>query len=121
MEWIELVLTALGGSLTGLIGSIVYFRPKLKEMKAGASKAETEAADAKVKYLVERVESIEKLYAEQGKALDDVRLKVLTLTNDVQERDQRIVQLETENKALKTQVNRLEKEVSAYKTIAGKR
>lgn len=117
MEWIELVLTALGGSITGLIGSIVYFRPKLKEVQAGASKAETEASDAKVKYLIERVESVEKLYNEQGQALDEVRKKVLSLTNDVQEREQRIVQLEAENKALKTQVDRLEKEVEAYKII----
>lgn len=115
MEWLQLLLTAIGGSVTGLIGSIVYFRPKLKEVKADASKAETEASDAKVKYLIERVESVEKLYAQQGLVLDEVRQKVLTLTREVQERDQRIVQLETENKALKTQVDRLEKEVEAYK------
>ena len=120
MEWLNIIITAIGGSITGLIGSILYFRPKLHEAKAGASKAETEASDAKVKYLIERVESVEKLYAQQGVALDEVRAKVLLLTSEVQEREQRIVQLEAENKDLRQKVDFLAKEVEAYRTITQK-
>ena len=120
MEWLEIVLGALGGSLTAFIGSILYFRPKLKEAKANANKADTEAADARLNSLLGRIESAEKLYKQQGEMLDSVREKVLQLGQELQEKNQRIVLLESENKTLTTKVNQLEKEVAAYKTISGK-
>lgn len=120
MEWLELVLGALGGSLTAFIGSVLYFRPRLKEAKANASKADTEAADAKLNFLLGRIESAERLYKQQGDMLDSVREKVLLLGQELQEKNQRIMLLESENKTLTSKVNKLEKEIAAYKTIAGK-
>lgn len=121
MEWLQLIITAIGGSVTGLIGSIVYFRPKLSEARAGASKAQTEAADARVTYLVERIETAERLYKEQGKALDEVRQTVLKLSQDVQDRDMQILQLKKENNELKEKITSLTQQFDTYKTRGPKK
>ncbi len=117
MDWLELILTAIGGSITGLAGSVFYFRPRLKEAKAGASKSETEAKDAKHDYLEKRIESMEKMYNAQGEVLDTLRQQVLKLGEEKFANEQRIIQLEAENKTLNEKVERLEKEVDAYRTI----
>ena len=71
-------------------------------------------------YLVKRVESMEQLYQKQGEVLDGVRKEVLRLTQDVQDRDKKIIGYESEISSLNAKVTKLEKEVEAYKTINGK-
>lgn len=110
MEWVNLILAAIGGSVTSVVGSIFYFRPKLKELQAGASKAQTEADDARLNYLMQRIESSEKLYTEQGKALDDLRKKQLQLETELHEKNKRITLVETENRALNEKISALESE-----------
>lgn len=118
MDWLEFILSAFGGSILAGLGSIMYFRPRLKKAKAESSKAETEAADLKHDYLEERIESMEKLYSKQGEVLDEVRTKMLELGKELQAKDERINQLESENRSLVRKVDKLEKEVEAYKTIS---
>lgn len=117
MDWLELLTGLAGGGLTGTIGSILYFRPKLKEATASASKSETEAKDAKHDYLEKRIESMEKMYNEQGAVLDSLRQDVLKLGEEKFANERRIVQLEAENKALMQKVGKLEKEIEAYKVL----
>lgn len=120
MDWLELLTGLAGGGITGTLGSIFYFRPKLKEAKASASKSETEAKEAKHDYLEKRIESMEKMYNEQGAVLDSLRQSVLKLSEEKFVNEQRIVQLESENKALMEKVGRLEKEIEAYKVLTKK-
>ena len=119
MVWTDIILPAIGGSVTGLVGSIAYFRPKLKEAKAGASMAETQASNAAFESLVMRIDGLEKLYKEQGDLLDGFRRKQLTLETELQDKNRRIVQLEAENKELKAKVNQLEIEVQSSKMANG--
>lgn len=117
MVWTDVILPAIGGSVTGLVGSIAYFRPQLKQARAGASKAETEASEARFEYMVKRIEGLEKLYAEQGEMLDTFRTKQLTLESELQDKNRRIVQLEAENRSLSQKVEQLEIEVQSYKMM----
>lgn len=113
MEWLDTLWSALGGSLITLIGGIVYLKPRLKTAKADASKAETEAHDARNDYLIKRIESMEKLYQDQGAILDSMRTKFLEMEKELHERDQRIVQLENENNTLRAKLENNEKENQA--------
>lgn len=93
------------------------YEAKAQQAKVEAEKAETEAKDARHDYLVKRIESMEKMYNQQGEILDGLREKVLQLGEEKMQNEVRIRQLETENKELATKVDRLEAEVEAYKTI----
>ena len=115
-----MLMTALGGSLIAGIGSIIYFRPKLMEAKAEASIKQTEAADNKYDSLVKRLNSVEQMYAEQGKIVDSLRAEILRISEEKFASEKKIIQLASENKALGEKVDRLEKEVQAYKTLSGK-
>ena len=115
MVWTDIILPAVGGSLTTLVGSIAYFRPQLKQAQAGALKAETEASDARFDFMVKRIDALERLYGEQGEMLDKFRTKQLSLESELQDKNRRIVQLEAENKALTQKVEQLEIEVQSYK------
>ena len=88
--------------------------------QAEAEKEEAEASEAKQTALERRLAAVEKLYEEQGKVIDDLRKQVLQLSKEKFDSATRIVQLEGENKTLKEKVDRLDQEVQAYKTIAGK-
>ena len=55
------------------------------------------------------------MYEEQGKALDDVRARVLELSKASLDKDERIAQLEAENKKLTAKVGKLEKELATYR------
>lgn len=119
-SWVFNLLSGLFGSGIGItIFDLIYVRPKLKEAKANADKSETEAADAKITYLVERIEKAEQLYNEQGKLIDELRAKVLQLTKEVQEKEEKIVLFEGENSKMRQELIQLKKEVEAYKTITG--
>ena len=106
-NWIN-IITTLSGILIGAGGSWLGIRSKLK-------KAKVEADQAQVHYLEDRIASLSKIYEEQGKALDDVRGRVLELSRAALDKDERISQLEMENKKLTTKVAKLEKELATYK------
>ena len=91
-----------------MVGSIVYFRPKLKQAKADAVKAETEANAATFEHLMERINKMDLLYEQQSKMIDDVRGQILTLGAEKLERDKEI-------QALRAEVDRLTKELEDYK------
>lgn len=115
MEWVQIIVSALGGGLMTVLGSILYFRPKLKEAQASAKIAETEAEKKNHDYLLERIESMERLFNEQGLALDKLRMSMITLSEEKQRSDERVFQLEAENRTLKHKVECLEHEISTYR------
>ena len=121
MEILKLILTTVGGGLITFFGSILYFRPKLKEAKAEAKKKEAEAQNYIYDSLVERLNLMEKQYAELNKVVDEQRGEILKLSQDKFDSEKRIVKLESENKELREQVDQLTKEVEAYRTIAGQK
>ena len=108
MQWIEIIIGALSGNLLGILAGVAYFRPRLQEAKAGASKASTEAKEAEFEFLRSRLDSIEKLYMEQGKALDQVRAEFIELSKQKAASDQKVAQLEIENKDLRDKIGALE-------------
>jgi chromosome segregation ATPase len=115
MEWVFGIATTV---LAGLnVFQFVFWKSTKKEYEAKASQAETEANDARHDFLVKRIESMEKMYNQQGEILDGLREKVLKLSEEKLASNQRIQQLESENKALTAKVEKLEAEVEAYKTI----
>ena len=124
MTWLEPVLTAVVSIMTGVGGSFLYFRPKLKEANANALKVHTEAQDYAYNVLVERMNAMEKMYNEQFKVQNntvaELRSEILRLTKAKFESERRIVQLEDENGALKSRIDSLEKEVQEYRKRAGK-
>ena len=120
MEWFEAIIGALGGGIVTFISTILYFRPKLNEAKAEASKAETEASAAEYAHLLERIHTMEELYKKQGEIIDDLRKKVLVLGQEKLERDEKIIKLEQDNETLTRKVDELTKEVEAYRVIAKK-
>ncbi len=115
INWMEIIGCVFGGSLIAGIGSILYFRPRLSEAKSTASKAETEADKARYDYLVERIESTEKLFALQGEELNDVREKLIAMGKELTLKERKIAQLEVENKALSDKVAILEKRLNERK------
>lgn len=120
MDWLEFILSALGGSVITGVGSIIYFRPKLKEAKAAASKAETEASAAEYTHLLERINTMEELYKKQGEELDELRGKFLALGREKLASDETIMRIESENKILQGRVDKLTEEIKAYKTLINK-
>lgn len=112
MEWLEPVLTAVVSLITGIGGSILYFRPKLKEANASALKAQTDAQDYAYNSLIGRINQMEKMYNEQyaaqNKTIADLRAEVLKLTEEKFNNEKLIIQL-------RTRVEQLEKEIGTYK------
>lgn len=135
MDWGNIVSLLVSGGVLGSLGSIFYFRPKLKEAKAEASKAETSAKKERNEYLQGRIESMERLYKQQGDLLDEVRKQVLSLQEEALNREQVITDLKDENRkladnvetlkeenrSLSDKVANLENEIKAYKTGESKK
>lgn len=121
MEWFEAIVGALGGSILGAIGSIFYFKPKLKEAKAEASKAETEASVAEYAHLLERINSMDEMFKKQGEVIDDLHNQLLKLKEEKYTCADKLMELERENERLTKRVDELAAEVEAYKVIANKK
>lgn len=122
MEWINILLGGFVALFAGLnIFQLITFRAYKKKFKAEAEKDEALAAAEKQSALEQRLESIEKLYIEQGKIIDDLRQRVLTLGQEKMERDEKIIRLEKDNATLTKRVDELTKEVEAYRVIASKK
>ena len=117
MEWLDSIVGALGGGLLAIGSSIAYFRPKLKEAKAEANKAETEANAANFDHLMERINKMDRLYEEQSKVIDDLRSQILTLGQEKLERDKEIQVLRAENADNKRRIEELTKELEAYRVL----
>lgn len=107
MSWIELVTSGVLASIITGIGSILYFKPRLKQENAGAKKAETEAKRERHDFMMDRIKDMEELYKKQGDMLDQVRREVLELKDAVHARDEQVQALKTENEGLKRQVETL--------------
>lgn len=109
MEWLDSLVGALGGGLLSILGSVVYFKPKLKEAKAEASKAETEAGIMQYEHLMARVNSMEELYKRQGEIVDGLRNDVMKKSQENFDLKSRVEKLERENRELKQMVENLTK------------
>lgn len=121
MGTMDLIIGIATTLLAGLnIFQFLFYRSTKKEYEAKASQAETEAKETRHDYLVKRIETMEKMYNQQGEILDGLREKVLQLGEEKLASEQRIKQLEAENRTLSDKVEKLEREVQAYKTINGK-
>lgn len=117
MDWFEAIIGALSGGILTMVSTILYFRPKLKEAKAEAKKAETEASVAEYSHLLERIRTMEELYKQQGELIDGLRQELLALGQEKFQSDQRVIALEKENEQLVRRVDELATEVEAYKII----
>ena len=118
MEWVNILLGGLATLFAGLnIFQLFAFKSVKKKYVAEAEKAVAEATADKQFAMERRLESIEKLYNEQGKVIDDLREKVLTLVKEKMERDETIVQQEHTIMVLTKRVDDLTKEVEAYRVI----
>lgn len=118
MEWVNILLGGLVALFAGLnVYQVVAFKSYKAKYIAEAEKAEAEASADKQFALERRLESIEKLYSEQGKIIDDLRERVLTLGKEKMERDEKIAQQENTINRLTIQVEELTREVEAYKVI----
>lgn len=117
MDWYDFILSALGGSVLGGIGSIFYFKPKLKEARAEASKAEVEASSAEYAHLLERINSMEKMYTEQGATIDALRKEQMELAAAKYESDKKVLKLEKEVQDLRQKNEALTKDLEAYKVL----
>lgn len=118
MEVIEIILGASVALFAGLnIFQLFSFKAYKNKYHAKAEQEEAEANASKQSAYEARLKSIEDLYTAQGMMLDTLRKEMLKLSNDKFESDKRMVQLEVENRELKNKVDKLEKEVAAYKTI----
>lgn len=112
IDWTN-IITCLVGAIIGTGGSVLYYRPKRKEMDANANKVHYD-------YVEERLSSMEKLYKEQGEVLDSLRRKMLEMGEQMLAKDQRIVYLEVENKQLAAKIEKMENELEAYKVLVQK-
>lgn len=122
MNWVEIVLGALVALFAGLnIFQLFSFKAYKHKYSAEAEKDEAEADAEKQSALERRLEAMEQLYDKQGEVIDGLRKDILKLTQEKYDNERRMVQLESENKTLKEEVEQLKKEVGAYKTIAGKK
>ena len=117
MEWFRAIIGALCGGILTMVSTILYFKPKLKEAKATASKAETEASVAEYSHLLDRIRTMEELCKRQGGVIDELRHELLKLGQEKFQSDQRVIALEKENELLMKRVDELATEVEAYKFI----
>ena len=119
MNWISTMLGIIAVLFGGLnIFQFLFFRSTKKEYESKAAEAEIKAKDARFESLQRQINNMESLYRTQGEELKHVREELLDITKKKMESDKRVAQLEVENNSLKEKVERLEKEVGAYKIIA---
>ena len=112
IDWTD-IITCLLGAVIGTGGSILYYKPKRKEADTNASKVHSD-------YDEERLNSMERLYKEQGELLDKVRKEMLEMGEKNLQKDQTILALQADNKALSSKVDKLEQELEAYKVLVQK-
>lgn len=114
MDWTTFIITLMGGSLVSLITTVGYFRPKLKLAQAEAKKAGVDAEKEAQSFYETRIKHLEEFSLKQGEALDAVRKQLLDLSIAKQKSDERIVELETENRALKKELNTIKTQMKRH-------
>lgn len=114
MDWTTFIITLCGGSLVSLITTIGYFRPKLKLAQAEAKKAGVDAEKEAQSFYETRIKALEEFSLNQGAALDSVRKQLLELSIAKQKSDERIVELETENRSLKKELNTIKAQMKRH-------
>ena len=107
MDWINILLSAIGGSVASFIGSIMYFRPKLREARAEAKIKEVEAQKEHYDFLTQKIADMEKRCAEQDRIIDELREKILKISEEKFKNDERILKLEGENRQLEQKLKQL--------------
>lgn len=122
MEWFQAIVGALSGGLLTALGGIFYLKSRLKKEGAEADLAQLEASKAEYAHLLERITNAEKMYAQQGEVINDLREQVLKLSAEKFESDQKVQvltaeskRLKAENESLRLRVDELAAEVDAYK------
>lgn len=104
-----------GGGLLGAIGSIFYFKPRLRVAKAEASQKELEVDQQRQGALEERLAKMERLFLDSTGIQDQLRKEILDLKQkqfELQGENQRI---KSENGRIRTQLTKLSKENAALK------
>ena len=121
MDWSTLlgILAALFGGLN--VFQFIFFRATKKKYEAEGDMAHAEAGAAQQSALERRLAAVEKLYEEQGKVVDSMRVDYLKISQEKFQTDKKMVQLELENRALREKVDRMEKELNAYKIVVENR
>lgn len=118
-SWLDSLLTIIGSLGAGVGGSVLYFRPKLKQAKADAAMKETEAQNFAYESLLNRIDLMEKHYAAQyeaqAKTIEGLRKELIDMGKEKFETEQRMLKVEQENKALREKVEQLEREINAQK------
>ena len=118
MNWVTTLLGIIPVLFGGLnVFQFLFLRSTKKEYESKAAEAEIKAKDARFESLQRQINNMESLYHTQGEELKHVREELLDMTKKKMESDKRVTQLEVENCSLKEKVERLEKEVGAYKII----
>ena len=122
MEWFQAIVGALSGGLLTALGGIFYLKSRMQKEGAEADMAKTEASKAEYAHLLERIANAEKMYAQQGEVINDLREQVLKLSSEKFESDQKVQvltaesrRLKAENESLRMRVDELAAEVDAYK------
>lgn len=119
MELLDIILSALVALFAGLnIFQIFSFRAYKKKYQAQAEMEEAVAYSEKQTALEKRLESVERLYSEQGRLLDKLREEQLKLSQEKYEKQQLIVKLEGEITLLNEKLSNMSRQLEAYKTIA---
>lgn len=115
MDWWLQLLTILGGSsVISLVTTIAYFKPKLQEVKANAVQAEVAADEKRSSYFENRVKALDNMLTQQGQVLDSVRKQLLDLSEAKQKSDERILELEGENRSLKKELNAIKTQMKRH-------
>lgn len=122
MEWFQAIVGALSGGLLTALGGIFYLKSRMQKEGAEADMAKTEASKLEYAHLLERITNAEKMYAQQGEIISELRQQVLKLSSEKFESDQKVQVLTAESKRLKAEnenlrmrVDELAAEVDAYK------
>ena len=122
MEWFQAIVGALSGGLLTALGGIFYLKSRMQKEGAEADMAKTEASKLEYAHLLERITNAEKMYAQQGEIISELRQQILKLSAEKFDSDQKVQVLTAESKRLKAEnenlrmrVDELAAEVDAYK------
>lgn len=122
MEWFQAIVGALSGGLLTALGGIFYLKSRMQKEGAEADMAKTEASKLEYAHLLERISNAEKMYAQQGEIISELRQQILKLSAEKFESDQKVQvltaeskRLKAENESLRLRVDELAAEVDAYK------
>ena len=97
MEWFQAIVGALSGGLLTALGGIFYLKSRMQKEGAEADIAKTEASKVEYAHLLERITNAEKMYAQQGEIISELRQQILKLSAEKFESDQKVQVLAMHN------------------------